>query len=381
MKKILFVVDERNTGGVSIVLENIINSFPKINFDILVLHNRGDRLTNLPNANIIYGTKFFDVCDMRLSDLIKSKNILKVIKKLYFAFLLKTGLINKKIIKERRKIFKNDNYDVEICFKDGFGTYFTAYGNSKKKIRWIHSDYSTNNPGEKYMKTYQEAINKYDRIVAISKFVGENFNKLFHREKDTEVIYNIIDTTKSLPTERISKDSDKFELVTVGRLCKEKGYSRVIEAFNRLNQENLLDDVIFKIVGGGPLEQELKDLVHKYNLDDKIIFLGPSTTPWNYLQNGDMFVLSSYTEAFPTTIIESLLNHIPVFSVEYVSAHEILNSKNAVVVKNTDEEIYNGLKNILQNKEKVLELKKNILNYEYKNQESIKKISKLLGVK
>ena len=34
MKKILFVVDERMTGGTSIVLENIVKSFANVHFDI-----------------------------------------------------------------------------------------------------------------------------------------------------------------------------------------------------------------------------------------------------------------------------------------------------------------------------------------------------------
>ena len=75
MKKILFVVDERMMGGVSVILENIINSFKNINFDILVLHDRGNELNNLNNAKLIFGTPFFEVADLKMSEIIKSMNI------------------------------------------------------------------------------------------------------------------------------------------------------------------------------------------------------------------------------------------------------------------------------------------------------------------
>ena len=74
MKKILFVVDERKMGGVSIVLEQIINSISSNEFkcDVLVLHNNGDRLENLKNCNLIFGTNFFDVVDIPFMNLVKN---------------------------------------------------------------------------------------------------------------------------------------------------------------------------------------------------------------------------------------------------------------------------------------------------------------------
>ena len=47
---------------------------------------------------------------------------------------MKTGLIEKRIKKERKKILK-EKYDVEVAFKDGFTALFTAFGNSKKKVK------------------------------------------------------------------------------------------------------------------------------------------------------------------------------------------------------------------------------------------------------
>lgn len=376
MKKILFVVDERKMGGVSIVLKNIFNAFSHINFDLLVLHDNGEELSNIKNVNMIFGTKFFDVCDIRMNDILKSLNLIKILKKAYLIFLLKTGLIKNKIIKERKKIL-NKHYDLEICFKDGIGTYFTAYADSDYKVRWMHADYSNNDPGRKYKKSYTKALDKYDKFIAICDSIGKKFNNKYHKEDKTEVIYNIIDTEKSKIDKIIDKENYELELCSVGRLHKIKGYDRVIEAINKLNKEGLFDNKVYKIVGDGEEKNNLLALIKKYNLEDKVLLLGSDNKPWNLVQNADIFIMSSHSEAFPTTIIESLINHIPILSVEYSSVHEVLNEKNSIILNNSDESLYLGLKNVIENPKKISELKNNVLSYNYDNSDSIEKLEKL----
>ena len=146
MKKrnILFVVDEKQMGGVSVLLSDILKkiNLKKYAVDIMVLHNNGEYLDDLPKeVNIIYGTKFFNTVDYSLKEVLKSRNIRNIFNKLYTIFLMKTMLIGNKIKKERRKCI-NKIYDVEIAFKDGFCALFTAYGDSRKKYHWLHTDYS-----------------------------------------------------------------------------------------------------------------------------------------------------------------------------------------------------------------------------------------------
>ena len=107
MKKILFVVDERKMGGVSIVLENLFKSFKNTKFDLLSLHDIGGYFENLDNVRLISGTSIFEACDISLKDAIKSKNVLLLFKKIYLIILMKTGLIKYKIKKERKKFFRS----------------------------------------------------------------------------------------------------------------------------------------------------------------------------------------------------------------------------------------------------------------------------------
>ena len=79
MKNILFVVDERKMGGVSIVLEDILNNINLTNkkIDLLILHNNGERLKEIKKEiNVIYGTKFFNIIDTQIEELKKGKKYL-----------------------------------------------------------------------------------------------------------------------------------------------------------------------------------------------------------------------------------------------------------------------------------------------------------------
>ena len=135
-KKVLFVVDERQMGGVSAVLEDLLHllDHEKFDVDVLVLHDRGDRLQNLPaNVRIFFGTPFFRAIDCSLKGALHNGDLGLLVHKLRLIFLMKTGRIAKKIMKERRKLL-NSNYDVEVAFKDGFCALFSGYGDTPIKL-------------------------------------------------------------------------------------------------------------------------------------------------------------------------------------------------------------------------------------------------------
>ena len=197
MRKILFVVDERQMGGVSVLLDDILKriNLKKFNVDVMVLHNNGDYLDDLPEGvDVIYGSPFFEVVDLSLKEVIKTKNIFKIIKKIYLVFLMKTGLIKGKIKKERMKCLSK-KYDTEVAFKDGFTALFTAYGDSEKKIHWLHTDYVMHDCTAKYHNLFEKTFPLFDKIIGISHAVVERFNQIYPGIQ-CEVIYNLIDIAK-----------------------------------------------------------------------------------------------------------------------------------------------------------------------------------------
>ena len=379
-KNILFVVDERMMGGVSTVLEDILNniSLKNKNIDLLILHNRGDKLVDIPKEiNVIYGTKFFNVIDLTFKDLLIEHNIIKILKKIYIIFLLKTGLIKYKIKKERKKIL-SQKYDTEIAFKHGFTTLFVIYGDSKKKINWLHCDCELNDPAKKYHSLFNKILPLFDYNILLSESLKKSFNKIYNCN-NIEIINNIIDSKKVRNNIKNSnKNKDGISFIAIGRYSYEKSYDRLIKAFIMLKKDKLLENVHLDLYGAGPMKEELITLVNSNKLNDIIKINSSVTNPYKYMHDANMFILSSYTEGYPLVIIESLLSGTPVLSTDIKSAKEMINNKTGIITDNSINGLYKALKNIILNQNIISELTDNLKKYEYDNDRIIKQIERLL---
>lgn len=383
MKQVLFVVDEKKMGGVSILLEDILSQIDlnKLSVDVLILHNSGECLNHLPSkVRVIYGTKFFEVIDIPLKDIIKEKNIMLLYKKIKLVFFLKSGYIMNKLKKERNKILSKQ-YDVEIAFKSGFCTIFTAVGNSKKKISWVHEDYSTNDATEKYRKLFKKVFSKIDVVVGITTTVIKSFQAKYPNCKNVIVINNLVNCEKILKMsqEPAKLKKENLTFISVGRLHGVKGYDRLIRACGRLKKEKIWKNCTLSIIGSGNEKDNLQKLIHDFQLDDTVYLLGKKSNPYSYVKQADLFLLTSRSEGFGNVMIESLILQVPVLATEVANINQTLNKEEyGFVVENSEEGIYHGLKMVIQHPELLKEKNKKVNSYHYNNKKIIKQIEQLL---
>lgn len=126
-------------------------------------------------------------------------------------------------------------------------------------------------------------------------------------KRDSEYI---LASQKGMIRKKHNIAEDKKVLLSVGRLEKEKGFERLLLDFSRLKRS----DLVLIIVGDGILKGELKNLVKKLNIEEKVIFTGLVSRKeiWNYYQDADLFILLSYSEGNPTVFREAMFMEIPV---------------------------------------------------------------------
>lgn len=382
MRKILFVVDERQMGGVSVLLDDILKriNLKKFNVDVMVLHNNGDYLDDLPEGvDVIYGSPFFEVVDLSLKEVIKTKNIFKIIKKIYLVFLMKTGLIKGKIKKERKKCLSK-KYDTEVAFKDGFTALFTAYGDSEKKIHWLHTDYVMHDCTAKYHNLFEKTFPLFDKIIGISHAVVERFNQVYPGIQ-CEVIYNLIDIAKikKMGEENDIHLGDGINFVSCGRIHEMKGYDRLINVFHRLDDMGLLKHVSLTIIGDGPDFSKVQNLVQEYGLKDKVKLLGRKKNPYPYVKAADAFLMCSRYEPFGLVVLEAMVLGTPVISTEVASIREIMREDYGIITDNNEEGLINAIAEVIKNPNYLNKYRENLKKYNYDCDKIVKEIEDVLS--
>ena len=142
---------------------------------------------------------------------------------------------------------------------------------------------------------------------------------------------------------------EKFTVITVGRLITDKRQDRLLTATKRLVEEGY--DFNVWIVGGGVSENELKKYCDDNNLSN-VTFTGMQSNPYSYMKEADLFVLTSYREGFALVIPEAMACGLPVLSTACTGPTEILkNGEYGILVDNSSEGVYEGIKSVLDNPE------------------------------
>lgn len=387
-KRILIVNDEMVVGGVARVLNNLLTTLVKTTdyeIDLLVLHKHGEMLKGVPKeVRVLEGSKFFSVIDLPLGQLIKSKNLALIARKLYLVFLMKAGMIGNKVKRERKKM-KLDSYDVEIAFKEGFCTIFVANGNSKKKVNWVHLDYKVQNFSSNYMPLLKKTLSLMDEQVAVSKVAAASYQEVFELSNPVKVIHNIIqeDLIKQKYNVEIDETRSTFfkqealTFISVGRLVDQKGYDRLLEIHHRLIQEGLLHHIM--IIGGGEDETVLKQKIKAYQVEETFKLIGYRENPFPYFKLADCFLLPSRYEGLPTVVFESLLCLTPVLATKVAGIEEQLkNNEYGIVVDNNENSFYEGMKDLIKHPEQLNVMEAHLLTYHYHNNQIVEQIKEIV---
>ncbi len=122
-------------------------------------------------------------------------------------------------------------------------------------------------------------------------------------------------------------------IVWVGRMERDKGPDIVIRALKHVPGAYLW------MVGGGPLDEELKALAAELDLMDRIRFLGWLDNVHPALQAADAFVIASRFEVLGNVVLEAWSHRVPVVAVRSPGPeHLIEDGENGLLVPNEDPE-------------------------------------------
>jgi glycosyltransferase involved in cell wall biosynthesis len=170
---------------------------------------------------------------------------------------------------------------------------------------------------------------KADLVVTVSKHVEQILNTNF-KVNNTTTIYNFKDTEEIINKSKkpfLTEHNELFDssvvFFTVGRLTEQKAHWNLIRAFKKVSDENEKAKIIIR--GSGKLEQRLRELINKLNLNNKVFLLGKVDNIYSYYDKADCFILSSNYEGMPNVLLEALVLNTSVISTDCISGpREIL---------------------------------------------------------
>lgn len=165
-------------------------------------------------------------------------------------------------------------------------------------------------------------------VAAVSKPFAELLAKRL--KVKVEVIPNIVDKY-FMATPSKTKNLE-FNFLNIAGFNKNKNQRLLIDAFTEGFKDK--DNVFLRIGGYGVLEDELKNLVKEYSMQDRIIFLGSLTQERvkEEMDSADCFVLSSNYETFGVVLIESLACGTPVIATKCGGPEDIVDEKNGILI-------------------------------------------------
>jgi len=200
-------------------------------------------------------------------------------------------------------------------------------------------------------KLIRMLFSKADIVICISQSWMEYYQHTF-RIKKLVLLSNVIDYPEK-PSEL--KKQNELTFLFLGLVCKPKGIYDLIEVIRR-NKSSYRGRMKLWIGGNGEIDH-LKDIILKYDLGELVEFLGwiTSTKKAEVLNNSDVFILPSYYEGVPISILEAMSYGKAIIATNVGGVSEIVTDReNGLLIKPGDlEQIEKSLNYFLENRDLV----------------------------
>lgn len=357
MKKLLFVINHMNMGGIQKALVELLKSINgKYDIYLLSIRPNGVLLNEIPSGiHLLKASKPLLASELssqetkQLGIITYGMRMLASAWTKAFSKRLPAYIITKYMQKSLGKFDVAISYTQPIRSKRLFNLSNEVVLNScqaEKKISFIHCDYANYGGND---AVNRQIYKKMDMIAAVSDSVGQCLKAQIPEVSDKVItVRNCCnqDYVMSLSEVDTVFYKEKYPIVTVARLSEEKGLVRCVSMMAKLKAEGF--DVKWHIIGAGPEEDRLKKEILNYHAEKYVVLYGEQKNPYRFLKNAKLFLLPSFHEAAPMVFDEASCLKIPILSTETTSAVEMVEKQgNGWVCKIDDNSLLSKLEGVL----------------------------------
>ena len=289
MKKIAIFQTDLSMGGIQKSLVNLLNTIDYRKYEVdLYLFNRKNFFKSIfpKEVNVKY-----------------LKPLPYVSRGIFFS-----------ILKKVKKYKINKSYDLAIDYNsyDHSCALACISADAKKHVMWVHNDvYQEYKNDSKYKLLrlfFKSKYKCFDEFVCVSKGLVKPFkelNKIKH--SNFKVIPNLVLSKEIIDKSKekvdLNVDPSKYNLVSVGRFVKQKGFDILINDMKDIIKER--KDIHLYIIGAGKQKNKLKRKIKRSKLNEYVTILGAKSNPYKYENLMDGFVLESRYEGQGIVFLEA----------------------------------------------------------------------------
>lgn len=388
-KKIIFISKALWIGGIETALVNLLNNIDYNKYDVtcLVLKAELDMADKI-NSNCRLLVIDRDQC-ITFSESYKFSRLFHMTEetgnpsKLHRLFMWAVPAIrwveNRFYIRYIHNLMKNEVFDTAIIYSDVVAEPAIRAVKASRYLMFYHHGAMRH--------VYHDKIGyrKSEKIIAVSENQARELRKFVPKYADKiTAVHNLTDyegiRNKAMMPIEDEFCKDYFNIVSCGRVSREKGMDLAVKACAKLVADGY-DNIRWWIVGGGPAETEVHNLITELNMEKYVIMVGMKSNPYPYIKKADLYVQPSRFEGYPMTILEGLALGQPIVSTHNNGAKEIITDGiNGVLCGISSEEIVDVIKKILDRPSWFAELKNavSVIDFNQKNQQCIRALEKLI---
>lgn len=228
-------------------------------------------------------------------------------------------------------------------YKNQYKTIFMMHNNGNL-FSMLDSTLKTDGKTKKFLQRIEGTI--FCNVTKIV-FVSEN-SKNYFCEKMPEyaekamVIYNGISAGKVLDKER---NNAVLHLITVGTVCKRKNQRMIIEVLSEINDSSIK----LTVVGAGEELNNCRKYVKEHGLDKQVKFVGAVNNVKPYLNEANLFIMTSTDEGLPISAQEAMREGLPLILTDVGGCEELIDG-NGLLITPDHGEVKKAIEYINNNK-------------------------------
>jgi len=175
----------------------------------------------------------------------------------------------------------------------------------------------------------RRALRESDATIGVCEFLARKLRDLEPDQGNIVVMRNGVDLEHFCEQDRVRMRErfklGRFTLLSVGNLIELKGHHLIIEAMQELHDCELL------IAGEGPMEPELRRLLARLGLAERVRLLGlvPHAELRDLYSAADCLVLASRSEGWANVLLESMACGTPVLATAVGGTPEVVADERA----------------------------------------------------